>query len=288
MTVPADPTLTDICTTALQRGGQYNPSSTQITIAETEFIQEVKVDIMRIAANHRFLQQRYTTPTIRGLQHYALPTDHSRTLNIVMLDGPDEWRGTATAGASTTITLGFATPETDDNLCGKYIILTGGTGSGQYRQILSYNPATQLTTIDTAWTTNPDNTTTYLVALEDKTLWPHNFEDTPDYYPIQQFVDRPRRASIFNQEFYIYPTPDKSTYGLLMNYLVDLTKVDEAGSLFSQLLRVWRPLWIQGIACYTMQRYDDERFPLALQTYQSQLLNLAKDNPQYTACDRAR
>lgn len=69
-------------------------------------------------------------------------------------------RGTATAGAATTLT------DTGkvwgvDAYRGWIVRLTGGTGSGQVKRIIS-NTTTALT-VDGSWITNPDSTSVYLI-----------------------------------------------------------------------------------------------------------------------------
>ncbi len=64
--------------------------------------------------------------------------------------------GTATSGAATTLT---DTGASFADRTGKVVKITGGTGSGQVRRIAS-NTSTVIT-VDTAWTTNPDATSTY-------------------------------------------------------------------------------------------------------------------------------
>jgi hypothetical protein len=220
---------------------------------------------------------------------YAIPEDHNQSLSLMLLDGPDEWRGTAQSGTSSTITLASSFSESDDVISGKWIILTGGTGAGQYRQITTWNDTTKVATPDTSWTTTPDSTTTYLIAQSRYPLYPNNFDEVWDhYFTAETNVSKPRRCAMFNQEFYLYPVPDKSTYGLVHHYYADLSKVNESSSLFIQLLREWRSLWIQGIAAYTAQRYDDERFATFWTLYQSQLQRLAYDSPQYTQCEGSR
>lgn len=66
--------------------------------------------------------------------------------------------GTATAGGASTLTDGGASWTTDAYV-GIVLTITGGTGSGQRRWVRS-NTATVLT-VDQAWVTNPDNTSTY-------------------------------------------------------------------------------------------------------------------------------
>lgn len=69
--------------------------------------------------------------------------------------------GTATAGGATTLTNSGAAFGGSNAEAGRVVKITGGTGSGQTRRIAS-NTGTVLT-VDTAWSTNPDNTSTYQV-----------------------------------------------------------------------------------------------------------------------------
>lgn len=71
--------------------------------------------------------------------------------------------GTAQAGAATSITLAAGASATNGLYDPGIILLTGGTGVGQARNILDYVGATKVATVDKAWRTNPDSTTTYVV-----------------------------------------------------------------------------------------------------------------------------
>lgn len=74
--------------------------------------------------------------------------------------------GTAQAGATNTITLMSTTPGNADSYINYTLTLTGGTGSGQERTITAYNNSTKIATVDSDWTTIPDNTTTYTITLQ--------------------------------------------------------------------------------------------------------------------------
>lgn len=75
-------------------------------------------------------------------------------------------RGTATAGASTTLTQSTATFNTTGNgLKGVWVKILSGTGAGQERKISS-NTATVLT-IDPAWTVTPTATSVYAIGYID-------------------------------------------------------------------------------------------------------------------------
>ena len=74
--------------------------------------------------------------------------------------------GTGRAGStSTTIVLATSASATNNFYNGQFIELTGGTGSGQYAQIISYVGSTRVATIATTWTTTPSATTTYSIAI---------------------------------------------------------------------------------------------------------------------------
>lgn len=69
--------------------------------------------------------------------------------------------GTAQAGAATTITLAAGESAVDHTLEGTIVRLTGGTGAGQVRLVSGYVGSTKVATVSRAWSTNPDNTSTY-------------------------------------------------------------------------------------------------------------------------------
>lgn len=72
--------------------------------------------------------------------------------------------GTATAGAATTITLANTSSNKGNAYVGQVISTTGGTGSGQSKTVIAYNSTTLVATVDSAWSVNPDGTTTYSIA----------------------------------------------------------------------------------------------------------------------------
>lgn len=71
--------------------------------------------------------------------------------------------GFAQAGAASTITLASFSSSNDDTYVGETVWISGGTGFGQERVITAYNGTTKVATVDRAWTTNPDSTSTYEV-----------------------------------------------------------------------------------------------------------------------------
>lgn len=92
--------------------------------------------------------------------------------------------GTQHTVSNTQILLGTSSSNTADLYNGCLIGITGGTGAGQSRLILDYvggtypsgatNDGNHEATVDTAWTTNPDNTSIYAI-----TPGPRTWEQAP-------------------------------------------------------------------------------------------------------------
>lgn len=76
------------------------------------------------------------------------------------------------AGNTTIIDAGLAglNNRPDDFWNGGAVIITEGTGRGQTRKISDFDSATGTVTVDTAWTTNPDTTSTFrlITKIPDK------------------------------------------------------------------------------------------------------------------------
>lgn len=71
--------------------------------------------------------------------------------------------GTAQAGASTTITLDAGANSNNDFYNHALITIVSGLGIGQSRFITAYDGTTKVATVDRAWTTNPDNTSIFII-----------------------------------------------------------------------------------------------------------------------------
>jgi hypothetical protein len=278
MSIPSAPTIASIVTEGLKRGGRVNPTATQITDATEHQFREVKSDIMRCAATHPYLQKTATAATTIGEQRYALPEDCNVFVSLVLLDGPDEYRGTCQSGStSSTIKLDSDFPGANDSINGRYILITDGTGETQYRQVTDYVASTQVATITPVWTTTPDTTSTFLVVTQNYNLFPRDIASEFDTIQSSSDLGTPRIASVFADEFNLFYVPDR-IYGLLFRYYADLDRLDEAGTVFLNLVREWRSVWIQGVAVKTMQRYDEDRYMQELGVYQAMLDQLTNQS----------
>jgi hypothetical protein len=71
--------------------------------------------------------------------------------------------GTAQAGGASTITLRAGAGAADDLYKDEVVFITGGTGAGQTNRVTGYVGSTKVATVETAWVTQPDATSTYVV-----------------------------------------------------------------------------------------------------------------------------
>lgn len=275
MAVPSLPTVTTVVTQALKRAGRVTPTALQIAEATDNALQEVKSDIMFRAPTHRNLLATATAVTMRGQQRYFVPEDFNQMDSITLLDGPEEWRGLATAGTSNTITLASSLNVAEDELIGHYILLTDGPGFTQYRQITNYTAATKIAYVDVDWEPIPTGATSYMLVSTHPAIWPMTTKGELDKIQCPTVLGPPKYANLQGQEFLLYPVPDKASYGLVTRYYVDLSMIDEESLLFVQLLREWRSLWIQGVAVKSMQRFDEDRYTQELAVYTSMLDTLS-------------
>lgn len=80
--------------------------------------------------------------------------------------------GTATAGAASTITLEASKTMLLNQWANYQIRITGGTGKGQIRAISSNTAgASSVLTVASAWTVNPDATSTYVIEGNDDVFY---------------------------------------------------------------------------------------------------------------------
>lgn len=70
--------------------------------------------------------------------------------------------GSVSSGSGTEITLDVVASGVDDQYVDWWIQITGGTGTGQVRQVTDYDGITKVATISgSGWTVDPDGTSTY-------------------------------------------------------------------------------------------------------------------------------
>ena len=77
--------------------------------------------------------------------------------------------GTAQGGGATSITLQSSADTLSDFYNEMQITITGGTGSGQTKTISAYDGSTKIATVDSAWSTQPNSSSTYNVQIQRRT-----------------------------------------------------------------------------------------------------------------------
>ena len=221
---------------------------------------------------------------VQGRSRYPQPSDCDTPISIQLLDGPDAWRGTAAAGSAGGVTLASTLDESSDTLVGKFALFTNGTGSNQFFQIVGWGNSSKVATPDANFTASADTTTTYLIADSHRLLYEESKRYDWDYRVNPGVQSTPTRAAMVAETLWLDYPPNK-TYGLLWTYFADLDRLDESGVLFIKLLREWRSVWVQGVAFYTMQRYEDERFNVEAAFASAQTEGIAVEA---SACGQAR
>lgn len=249
-----------------------NPTATQITDATEHQFREVKADITQRSSRHPSLITQGVVATVDGQSRYTWPTDADDIRSIVLVYAPTDsfWQSTAQAGGATTITLNASFSQDPTDVRGKYVFLLGGTGVGQFAQVISYNNGTKIATVDRTWTTNPAAGTTYHLGLWHHKLFNVDKPWTYDTYQAPYQRSTPYRATLSGREIWTDYATDR-IYALWIDYWANLDRIDEAGAVFVRHLRDHRSLWVQGIAVKTMQRYDEDRYMTELGVYQNML-----------------
>jgi hypothetical protein len=105
----------------------------------------------------------FTLTTVVNNSETLTPSAVSGNITLTTTSSKHD-TGTAQAGTSTSITLKSSSSSTDDYFNGLYITITGGTGAGQVRIITDYVGSTKVATVDRAWTTAPNSSSTYSIT----------------------------------------------------------------------------------------------------------------------------
>lgn len=104
----------------------------------------------------------------------------------------------AQAGDDSTITLASTEPEAlASKIVGQQIEIVAGTGIGQVRTVVSYVHSTKIAELSAVWTTEPDNTSIYIIKYrlvlkadyaavagggDDELVFPATASETDDFY----------------------------------------------------------------------------------------------------------
>jgi len=295
MAIPSNPTVTSICTAALKQAGMPSPTDAQVTELAEDGFQNVKTQLWLHNPTDHLLETRYYLLMQAGKGYLATPADLDAALYIDVYSGPEEYAGTAQTGTSTTITLDADFGAEERAVQGLLLFITRGTGVGQHRQITDLDTSTKIATVNAAWLSTPDSTSTYLIASEMRRLVRDDEANGsrhqlmpnigyPKYYTVTSIAPPSGSAPAFR----IFPAPDHDRYACVMTYRPNLTLLDETGTLFVKHLKERRTLWIQGTKVEAMQRYDDDRYMQALQLWEIMLKKYATHNYTMTQAEGYR
>lgn len=277
MAIPYNPTISELCRTALRRAGQPAPSNGQIGEAISQQFQEVKNDIKLVAGTHPLLLANEVTVTIAGVQSYSQPSKANVVKSVLLYDGPSSWRGTLTAGNTTS--LGFPSAidsvVSSTDMVGKTVFTLSGTGSLQWAYIYNYTSATALVSPTLATAASTD---TVIQVCNYKEELYDSSKQVINYLNYNFGVDRPIVGAMQGETFWLNCPPDK-IYPLLWTYYKDIDQMDETDTdgLWTKILREWRSVFIEGVTAKSMVLYDDTRQYDHMRVYQFMLNQLKSE-----------
>jgi len=107
------------------------------------------------------LTEWYTDEVTENVRTVALPASFLAMHTLYCVDSYHD--GTSSAGTNTTITLESGASTSNDTYNSMNVRIYGGTGDGQQKVITDYVGSTLVATVNSAWSTNPDATSTYIV-----------------------------------------------------------------------------------------------------------------------------
>ena len=263
MAAPTSPSLSNLVTEALKKGGYATPSAALVTRASDYWMEEIKNDIWTINKRCKNLQTTSVAITTENQARYSCPSDYASDLTVTLMHGTT--RGTAQTGAAGSITLEASEDVTSDFILGKNILIYDGTAKGNMSQCTAYNSTTKVATIVPDWNTTPNSTSKYMVVdtyypLEQKPIWEYDNISTPTsrgtpekFYPI---------GDPDYGEFILYPIPHHTSdipFGIQFRYYANLMKLDLAGTLMATLYQKWREVFTAGIVWKAYEDMDDSR-----------------------------
>ena len=288
MAVPSDLTATLIVTEAFTKAGNSSPSTAEKTRAEAYHLREILNDIWTRRdengnpVKYKILQTWSIENSIIGTSKYAFDADFDDEISISFLTGTHT--GTAQAGTSTTITLEDAEDAAVTDVEGKFILITGGTGVGGFRQVTDYNTTTYVATIvGGAWTTNPSSDSTYRIINtitdldEDSTIGLGTYGSSygtgnPSVYA---------RITEDNTDYFITDKPPSaSTYGFLIRFYSNPNALDLTSTVMTRIYNNWQNALTVGTAMKIAENDDDNKYAAFTVKYEKAVAQLiAKETP---------
>ena len=289
VTTVSDQTAATLVAEAFYKAGIASPTPTQITRAKEYLLPEIKHDIWTRKdragkpIEYKILQNVSVDITTVGIGRMALPTDFDHAMSISLLTGAHT--GTASAGASTTITLESGEDASEVAVVGNYILATGGTGENELRQATTYSTSTLVATVSPAWGTNPSSDTTYRIIDQELELEEESIQEigiignswaTGKPSSFAYMNEGVNRYIIFNRP------PDASTYGIIFRYYSNINEVatTEGSTIITNIYRDWRTALVYGVAKKMVENKEDPRYEIFMVEYEKEVADIvAKELP---------
>ncbi|NGZ94932.1 MAG: hypothetical protein CV089_02155 [Nitrospira sp. WS110] len=272
--------VNDLITLAMKAGGQKNVSPTQVTAFYNEQWPVLKAEIYHACKRNEYLEADAVVIAATGCESLVLPADYGSFKEAWVFDASEPWRGQAQGGDATYLTLSAEAVNAGEErgLLGRNLFLVSGTGGGQTRTIVAWDPATGRATPHTNWDPAPDATTGYLL---DVVHFPLRRADARTHIGCM----RPYWYRQLADGLQVSPVPDRP-YPILLTYYANLRRVSETSAVFAKHLNEHRNVWFQGVKLYTMQRYEEDRWAAELQVWQTVTLPAyAGSNAQYVQAE---
>lgn len=203
----------------------------------------------------------------------GLPSDFDHEVRLRAFDGAIEDRGVFQAAYSGSVQLAAVYSAVASDSLGRYVFTLAGNGAGQYRSIATYNDSTKMATLDSAWTTTPSATTTYVVGSR---WWDLNKTEL-----ITGLVTtgRPERYRMIGTTTEVEP-PSDMLYPILLFYGANLTRLNDGSYTFVRHLRERYAYWVQGLKVEAMNQFDDDRYGQQYEIWRGMLANYGGKNTQ--------
>lgn len=262
MAIPTAPTVTSLVREGLRQARIFNPTSLQLTLYQTEVMEQLKNELWTALKQAKPLQTFSYTILVPGQSRYSCPTDYSSDLTMVIMTGLVT--GTAVSGTLNSLTIpesiGTLSP---DQTLGKDLMITGGTASSSCSQIIGVTQNVNGTTTLTVYPNFqaiPDGTSTFMLV---DNQYPVEQDHIANYDKFRSAgLDRPRKFYPMGDEdfdeFTFDVPPDATfTYGLRMRYFVNIMTLDLNSVLMGTLYQKFREYWIKGIKAQALSDNDD-------------------------------
>ena len=277
MPVPSDPTTLTACAHAARMAGLRNATSISYAVYSygPDWLESVKGQLWQASTHDKLNETTSVLVTTVGSRvlSVGLPSDFDHEVRLRAFDGAIEDRGVFQAAYSGSVQLAAVYSAVASDSLGRYVFTLAGNGAGQYRSIATYNDSTKMATLDSAWTTTPSATTTYVVGSR---WWDLNKTEL-----ITGLVTtgRPERYRMIGTTTEVEP-PSDMLYPILLFYGANLTRLNDGSYTFVRHLRERYAYWVQGLKVEAMNQFDDDRYGQQYEIWRGMLANYGGKNTQ--------